>query len=101
MINVSASSIVTTHHDADNCRSIDGHSAQPRIARHELSDAFFVVALGNLQTFDSLPELKRGIVIVDAKFAGNDVATHKLLGHVKRSRDIPQLPFSCALGFLD
>ena len=45
---MSAASIVTAHHNADNFRSIDCNSAQPRIARYKLSDAFFVVALGNL-----------------------------------------------------
>src|SRR5215475_7616224 len=90
MINVSAASVVAAHRDADNCRSIDCHSAQPRIARDKLSDSFFVVALRNLQTFDSLPEMKHGVVIVDRKLSCNDLATHESLGHVKRSRDIPR-----------
>jgi hypothetical protein len=73
---VSAASVVTAHHNADNYRSIGCHSAQPRIARDKLNDAFFVVALGDLQTFDSLPELKRCVVIVDGKFPSNDITTH-------------------------
>src|SRR6266513_1634771 len=79
VINVSAASVVTAHCHADNCRSVDCHSAQPRVARYKLSDAFFVVAFGNLQTFDLLPELKRRLVIVDGKFPSNDLATHKCL----------------------
>src|SRR5262245_29668412 len=89
MINVSAAPVVAAHRDAHNCRSIDCHSAQPRIALDKLSDAFFVVPFGNFEAFDSLPEMKHGVVIVDRKFSGNDVATHKSLGHVERSRDIP------------
>jgi hypothetical protein len=41
-----------------------------------LSHAFFVVALGNLQTLHPLPELKRRVVIVDRKISSNDFATH-------------------------
>src|SRR5262245_13982925 len=88
MINVSAASIVTAHHHADNCRSIDCNSAKAGIARYKLSDAFFVVALGNLHTFYSLPELKHGIVIVDRKLPSYDVATHlvmKTICHVEPS----------------
>src|SRR5262245_43816355 len=90
MINVSAASVMTAHCHADNCRSIDCHSAQPWIARYKLSDAFFVVALGKLQTFDPLPELKRRVVIIDRKFPSNNFATHKFLRHVERSRGIPR-----------
>ena len=74
MINVSAASVVTAHHDADKCRSVRCHSAQPQVARYKLSNASFVVALGNLQAFDSLPEFKRRVVIVYAKFSSNDFA---------------------------
>src|SRR5215510_2640619 len=90
MINVSAASVVAAHRNADDCRSIDCHSAQPRIARDKLSDAFFVVPLGNFEAFDSLPEPKHRIVVLDGKFPSNDVATHKSLGHVERSRGIPR-----------
>jgi len=41
-----------------------------------LTDAFLVIALCNLQTFDSLPELKHCLVIVDRKISSNDLATH-------------------------
>src|SRR5262245_47419576 len=76
MINMPAASIVTAHHHADNSRSIRCDSAQPRIPDDKLSNAFFVVAFGNLQAFDSLPELKRCIVIFDRKFPSHDVTTH-------------------------
>src|SRR5262249_9678695 len=76
VINVSAASVVTAHYHANHRRPIGRHSAQSRIARDKLSDALFVVALGNLQTFDSSPELKRRAVIVDGKLPSNDVTTH-------------------------
>src|SRR5262245_28334138 len=65
---------MAAHHDADNCRSIDRHSTQPRIARYKLSNTLSVVALGNLQTFDSLPKFKRRVVIVDGKFPSLNLA---------------------------
>jgi hypothetical protein len=70
---VAAASVVPAHRNANNCRSVDCHPAQPRIARYKLSDAFFVVALRNLKTFDSLPELKRGVVIVGRKLPSHDL----------------------------
>src|SRR5215475_13589120 len=76
MINVSAASIVTAHHNADDCRSIGCNSAEPRIALHKLGDPFFVVAFGNLQTFDSVPEQKRGVVIVGRKLPSHDLFAH-------------------------
>src|SRR6516162_9675626 len=77
---MSAAPVVTAHCDAHNCRSVDRNPAQPRIARYKLSDAFLVVALRNLQAFDSLPELKRRVVIVYAKFSSNDFAIDVVRG---------------------
>src|SRR5262249_39621667 len=76
VIDVSATAIVTAHCNANNFRVVSCHPAQPRIARYKLSDAFFVIALGDLQTFHRLPELKNLVVIVDRKFPSNDLATH-------------------------
>jgi hypothetical protein len=44
--------------------------------REELSDAFSVITLGNLQAFHRLPELKDVVVIVDGKFPSNDLIAH-------------------------
>jgi hypothetical protein len=74
---------VTAHYDANKSRSVDCHPAQPGIPRYKLSDAQFVVALGNLQTFDSLPELKRCVVIVDAKFPSLYFVAHVALRNAR------------------
>src|SRR5258705_7356162 len=102
MINVSAASVVTAHCDPNNRRSVNCHPAQPRIARYKLSDAFFIVTLGNLQAFDSLPELKRRVVIVDRKFSSNDLATHLVFTTLEaslscraKSRHPAKLPVVC------
>src|SRR6516162_2312282 len=79
MINVSAAPIVAAHCDTDNYRSVDRHPAQPGIARDKLSYAVSIVALGNLQTFDSLPELKRGVVILGREFSGLNFAIDVVL----------------------
>ena len=94
MINVSAAPVVTAHHHANNCRPVDRDSAQPRIADYKLSDAFFIVTLGNLQTFDSLPELKRRLVIVDGEFPSNEwlLFSSKSICHVARSETFGYFP---------
>ena len=76
MINVSATSVVAAHHHAHNSCSVNGNPAQSRIARDKLSNALSVVAFGDFQTFNASPKLQRRVVIVDAKFSSNDVATH-------------------------
>src|SRR5215208_3646146 len=98
---MSAASVVTAHCDAHNCRFVHGNPAQPRIAGYKLSDAFSVVPFGNLQAFDSLPELKRRVVIVDRKFPSKDLATHNHLfmpSGVEASREVTT---GCTTGFLD
>jgi hypothetical protein len=76
MINVSTPPVVAAHYHADNSRLLGCHSAQAWIARDKSSDAFFIVALGNFHAFDTLPKLKRRLVIVDRKFPSNNVAGH-------------------------
>src|SRR5262245_49490246 len=76
MVNVSTASVVAAHYHANNSRPVGCHSAQPGITQDKLSDAFFVIALRDLHTFASLPELKRGVVILDRKFPSNDLFAH-------------------------
>jgi hypothetical protein len=60
-----------------------------------LSNAFFVITLGDLETFDPLPELNRRVVIADGKFSGVDVAAHLFaganLGSMRRLRPYENL----------
>jgi hypothetical protein len=76
MINISAASVVTAQCNADNRRAIGRHSAQSRIAREKVENAFSVITLGNLQTLGPLPQLKRRIIIANAKFSRFDVIAH-------------------------
>src|SRR2546423_5762505 len=84
MINVSAATIMTAHYNANNYRSVYCHSAQPGIACHKLSHTFSVISLSNLHTFDSSPELKCSVVIVDPKFTRVNPVLHRLLGVYRR-----------------
>jgi hypothetical protein len=76
MINISAPSVVTAQCDANNRSAIGRHSAQPRVAREKLGNAFPVIPLGNLKTLNPLPQLKRPIVIANGKFSRFDVSAH-------------------------
>jgi len=76
MINVPTSSIMTTQRDTNDCGSIRRHSAQSRIALQKLSNALPIIALGDFDTFNPVPDTKRRIVIVDGKFPSDDFATH-------------------------
>jgi hypothetical protein len=80
MINISAASVVTAQCDADNRRAICRHSAQARVAREKVENAFSVIALGNLETLSPLPQLKRRVVIANGKFSRFDIITHLRTG---------------------
>src|SRR5882724_8744076 len=76
MINISAASIVTAQCNANNRRAIGRHSAQSRVAREKVGNAFSVITLGNLETLSPLPQLKRRVVIANGKFSRFDVIAH-------------------------
>jgi hypothetical protein len=76
MINISAASVVTAQCDANDRGAIGRHSAQPRVAREKVGNAFPVITLGNLKTLHPLPQLKRRVVIANGKFSRLDVSAH-------------------------
>src|SRR4030095_13249877 len=76
MINVSAASVVTAQCDANNRRAIACHSAQSGVACEKVGNAFSVITLSDLETLDSLPQLKRRRVIANRKFSRGDLALH-------------------------
>jgi hypothetical protein len=76
MINISAASVVTAQCDANNRSGVGGDPAQPRIPREKVGNAFAVVTFRNLETFNSSPQLKCGVVIADGKFSRSDLALH-------------------------
>jgi hypothetical protein len=76
MVNVSTTSIMPAQHNAYDCRSVDCHPAEAWVACEKLSSAFPIISFGDLETFDASPELKRRIVIGDAKFPGFDLVAH-------------------------
>src|SRR5207302_11064966 len=88
MINISATSVVTAQCDANNCSAIGCHSAEPRVAGEKAGNAFPVIALGNLETLDPLPQLQRTVVIADGKFACFDVVAHMSPGLVTAAYQI-------------
>jgi hypothetical protein len=107
MINISAASVVTAQCDANNRRAIDRHSAQPRVAREKVRNAFPVITFGNLETLNPLPQLKRRVVIANGKFSRFDVVAHLRSGHVvaantwtmnRLSRRLPANITSFAIG---
>jgi len=76
MVNISAPSVVTAQGNANNRRAIGRHSAQSRVPREKVGNAFSVITLGNLETLSPLPQLKRRVVIANGKFSRFDVITH-------------------------
>jgi hypothetical protein len=76
MINVSAASVVTAQRDANYRRAIACHSAQSGVACEKVGNAFPVITLSDLETLDSLPQLKRRVVIANGKFARFDLVAH-------------------------
>ncbi len=56
MINISAASVVTAQRDANNRSAIGPHSAQLRVAREKVGNAFPIIPLGNLKTLNPLPQ---------------------------------------------
>jgi hypothetical protein len=74
MVYISAASVVTAQCDANNRSAIGRHSAQPWVARKKVGNAFPVITLGNLETLNPLPQLKRGVVIVNGKFSRFNVS---------------------------
>src|SRR5213079_2487207 len=64
VINMSATSVVSAQGDSNNCRSINRYSTEPWVAREKLSDAFSVIALGDLKAFNSTPDSDRCVVIL-------------------------------------
>jgi hypothetical protein len=67
---------VTAQCDANNRSAIGRHSAEPRVVREKVGNAFPVITLGNLETLNPLPQLKRGVVIANGKFSRFDVIAH-------------------------
>jgi hypothetical protein len=76
MINISPASVVTAQCDANNRSAIGSHSAQPRVAREKVGNAFPFIPLGNLKTLNPLPQLKRRVVIANDKFPRFDISAH-------------------------
>jgi len=76
MINISAAPVVAAQCDANNRSSVGRDSAQSRVTREKVGNTFLLIALGNLETLDSLPQLKRRVVIADGKLARLDVVAH-------------------------
>jgi hypothetical protein len=103
MINISAASVVTAQGDANNRSAIGRYSAQPRIAREKVGNAFPVITLGNFETLNPLPQLKRGVVIANGKFSRFDVIAHFRSGTCDRLSNSSIAPPFTALfsGFLD
>jgi hypothetical protein len=71
---------VTAQCDANNRSAIGRDSAQSPVTREKVGNTFPVITLGNLETLDALPQLKRRVVIADGKFARFDVVAHSGLG---------------------
>src|SRR6185369_2272116 len=69
MINVPAPAVMAAQRHAHNRRSIGCDPTQSWISAKKSRNAFLVVALCNLKALNSLPQLNRGIVIVDRKFS--------------------------------
>jgi hypothetical protein len=67
---------MATQHDANNRRSIDGDSAESRIACEKFSNVFPIITLGDLEPFNALPKLKRWVIIADAKLSDLDRVPH-------------------------
>jgi hypothetical protein len=43
-----------------------------------VSNVFFVITFSDLEAFDTMPKLKRVVVIADTKFSGIDLVAHPL-----------------------
>jgi hypothetical protein len=86
MINVPASTIVTAQHCADNAGPVRCDSTQALILFEKSADRFPIVALGNIETFDSVPEFDSGIVIVDSKFPGLNLHRAEILARWEPDR---------------
>jgi hypothetical protein len=71
---------MTAQCDANNRSAVGRDSAQPRVTREKVGNTFPVITLGNLETLDSLPQLKRRVVIANGKFACFDIVAHLRLG---------------------
>jgi hypothetical protein len=71
-----ATAIMAAQRHAYNHRSIGCDPAQSWISGKKPRNALFVVALGNLKALNSLPQLDRGIVIVDRKFSRANRVLH-------------------------
>jgi len=65
MVYVSAPPILTAQHCADDGRSYKCDPTQSAVLFQKSPDCFPIVAFGNIQSFDFLPDLHRRIVIVD------------------------------------
>jgi hypothetical protein len=69
MINVPAPPIMAAQRHAHDPRSIGCDPTQSRIPGKKPHNAFFVIAFRNFEPLNTLPQLNRGIVIVDRKFS--------------------------------
>jgi hypothetical protein len=76
MINISAPTVVTAQYDTNNRSAVSRHSAQSRVAREKVGNAFPVIALGNLETLNPLPQFERRTEIPNGKFSRFDIAGH-------------------------
>src|SRR2546423_7246476 len=77
MINVPAPAVMAAQRHAHNYRSIGCDPTQSWISRKKSRNAFLVIAFGNLNALNSLPQLNRGIVIVDRKFSRANCVLHE------------------------
>jgi hypothetical protein len=76
MINISAASVVTAQCNANNRSVVGRYSAEPRVALEKVGHTFSVITLGNLETLNPLPQLKRRLVISNGKFSRFDGVAH-------------------------
>ncbi len=76
MINMPAPAIMAAQRHPHDHRSIGCDPTQSRISGKKPRDAFFVIALCNLEPLNSFPQLNRGIVIVDRKFSRANRVLH-------------------------
>src|SRR5437762_13085084 len=76
MINMSAAAIMAAQRHTYDRRSIVCDPTQSRLPAKKPPNAFFVIALRNLEPLNAFPQLSRGIVIVDRKFSRANRVLH-------------------------